>query len=78
MKKIAHIKKYLVQSNELAEGYTLIPVTIFRVQGVGGIQLGPCIQMPAVSSKLQSKFRKFFAVFCPYLFKKSHIQKKSS
>ena len=35
LQKIAHVKKYVVQSNELAEGYTLIPVTIFRVAGWG-------------------------------------------
>ena len=35
LQKIAHVTTYVVQSNELAEGYTLIPVTIFRVAGWG-------------------------------------------
>ena len=39
-------KIYVVQSNEVAEGYTLIPVTIFRVAGWGESKFSLLTTMP--------------------------------
>ena len=53
LRKIAHIKKNVVQSNELAEGYTLIPVAIFRVAEWGGIKIFVIDQNPDFGQYIQ-------------------------
>ena len=41
---------YVLQSNEVAEGYTLIPVTIFRVAGWGESKFSLLTTMPILVS----------------------------
>ena len=57
LQQIKYEKIYVVQSNELAEGYTLIPVNIFRLAGWGESKFSLFTTTPILDS----------------IFRKSHI-----
>ena len=60
LQQIEYEKLHTVHSNELVKSYTMTPISIFR--DTLKYDFWECEQN-----------RPFFTVFCPYLFKKSHI-----
>ena len=60
LQQIEYEKLYAVHSNELAKSYIMKPISIF-------------IDTLKYDLWEFNKNRPFFTVFCPYLFKKSHI-----
>ena len=60
LQQIEYEKIHAVHSNELAKSYTMKPISIF-------------IDTLKYDLWEFNKNRPFFTVFCPYLFKKSHI-----
>ena len=58
LQQIRYEKINVVQSNELAEGYTLIPDTTFRVAGSGESKFSLLTTMPILDSKLLISIQK--------------------